>query len=51
MCNTQDEIQLAENEVVQSLNEIKYNYSQLDKMIEVLNKQKIIINFINLEKL
>ena len=34
----QDEIQLAENEVVQSLNEIKYNYSQLDKMIEVLNK-------------
>lgn len=34
----QDEIQLAENEVVQSLNEIKYNYSQLNKMIEVLNK-------------
>ena len=31
----QDEIELAENEVVQSINEIKYNYSQLDNIIKM----------------
>lgn len=31
----QDEIELAENEVVQSINEIKYNYSQLDNIIKI----------------
>lgn len=32
-----EEIKLAENEVIQSLKEIKYNVSQFDKMIEILN--------------
>lgn len=31
-----EEIKLAENEVIQSLKEIKYNVSQFDKMIEVI---------------
>lgn len=31
-----EEIKLAENEVIQSLKEIKYNISQFDKMIEVI---------------
>lgn len=34
----QDEITLAENEVIQSLKEIKYNISQFDKMTEILKK-------------
>ena len=33
-----EEIQLAENEVIQSLKEIKYNISQFDKMIEIMKK-------------
>ena len=33
-----EEIQLAENEVFQSLKEIKYNVSQLNKMLEILKK-------------
>lgn len=33
-----EEIKLAENEVIQSLKEIKYNVSQFDKMIEILNE-------------
>ena len=33
----QDEIELAENEVVQSINEIKYNYSQLDNIIKIMS--------------
>ena len=33
-----EEIMLAENEVIQSLSEIKYNVSQLDKMKEILKK-------------
>ena len=33
----QDEIELAENEVVQSINEIKYNYSQIDKIIKIFS--------------
>ena len=33
-----EEIHLAENEVVQSLNEIKYNVSQFDEMIKILKK-------------
>lgn len=32
----QDEIELAENEIEQSIGEIKYNVSQMDKMIEIL---------------
>ena len=31
----QDEIELAENEVIQSINEIKYNYSQLENIIKI----------------
>ena len=34
----QEEIELAESEIVQSIEEIKYNDSQMDKMIEILNK-------------
>ena len=34
----QDEIKLAENEVIQSLKEIKYNISQFGKMIEIMKK-------------
>ena len=34
----QEEIELAESEIVQSIGEIKYNISQMDKMIEILNK-------------
>lgn len=33
-----EEIELAENEVIQSLKEIKYNVSQFEKMIEILKK-------------
>lgn len=33
-----EEIKLAENEVIQSLKEIKYNVSQFEKMIEILKK-------------
>lgn len=33
-----EEISLAENEVIQSLKEIKYNVSQFEKMIEILKK-------------
>ena len=33
----QDEIELAENEVIQSINEIKYNYSQLDNIIKIIS--------------
>lgn len=33
-----EEILLAENEVIQSLKEIKYNVSQFEKMIEILKK-------------
>lgn len=32
----QDEIELAENEIIQSIGEIKYNVSQMNKMIEIL---------------
>ena len=31
----QDEIELAENEIIQSIEEIKYNVSQMDKIIEI----------------
>lgn len=34
----EEEIHLAENEVIQSINEIKYNVSQFNKMIEILKK-------------
>lgn len=34
----QDEIELAENEIIQSIEEIKYNVSQMDKMIEIIRK-------------
>ncbi len=34
----QDEIELAENEIIQSIGEIKYNVSQMDKMIEILKR-------------
>ena len=34
----QDEITLAENEVIQSLNEIKYNVSQFEKMTKTIKK-------------
>ena len=34
----EEEIKLAENEVIQSLKEIKYNVSQFEKMIEILKK-------------
>ncbi len=33
-----EEIELAENEVIQSLKEIKYNVSQFDKMTEIIKK-------------
>lgn len=33
----QDEIELAENEVIQSINEIKYNYGQLGNIIRAMN--------------
>ena len=33
-----EEIELAENEVIQSLKEIKYNVSQFEKMVEILKK-------------
>ena len=33
----QDEIELAENEVIQSINEIKYNYRQLDNIIKIIS--------------
>lgn len=32
----QDEIELAENEIIQSIGEIRYNVSQMNKMIEIL---------------
>lgn len=35
----QDEIELAENEIRQSIQEIKYNVSQMDKMLEILEKE------------
>ena len=35
-----EEVHLAENEVIQSINEIRYNVSQLNKMIEILKKVK-----------
>ena len=34
----QDEIELAESEIIQSIGEIKYNVSQIDKMIEILKR-------------
>ncbi len=34
----QDEIELAENEILQSIGEIKYNVSQMDKMTEILKR-------------
>lgn len=34
----EDEIKLAENEVMQSIGELKYNASQFDKMIEILSE-------------
>ena len=34
----EEEIKLAENEVIQSLKEIKYNVSQFDKMTEIMKK-------------
>lgn len=34
----EEEVHLAENEVMQSINEIKYNVSQFSKMIEILKK-------------
>jgi len=34
----QDEIGLAENEILQSIREIKYNVSQMDKMTEILKR-------------
>lgn len=34
----QDEIELAENEIIQSIGEIKYNVSQMDKMTEILKR-------------
>ena len=34
----QDEIELAESEILQSIGEIKYNVSQMDKMIEILKR-------------
>ena len=34
----QDEIELAENEIIQSIGEIKYNVSRMDKMIEILKR-------------
>lgn len=34
----QDEIELAESEIVQSIGEIKYNVGQMDKMIEILTR-------------
>jgi len=34
----QDEIELAENEILQSIGEIKYNVSQIDKMTEILKR-------------
>lgn len=34
-----DEIELAENEIEQSIQEIKYNVSQMDKMIEILKNE------------
>ena len=33
----QDEIELAESEVIQSINEIKYNYKQIDNIIKIIN--------------
>lgn len=33
----QDEIELAEIEVIQSINEIKYNYKQIDNIIKTIN--------------
>ena len=35
----QDEIDLAENEIIQSIREIKYNVSQMNKIIEVRKKE------------
>ncbi len=34
----QDEIELAENEILQSIGEIKYNVSQMDRIIEILKR-------------
>ncbi|MBP3256055.1 MAG: phosphotransferase [Clostridia bacterium] len=34
----EEEVHLAENEVIQSINEIKYNVSQFNKMTEILKK-------------
>ena len=36
-----EEIELAENEVIQSLNEIKYNVSQFEKMTEILKSKRL----------
>ena len=33
-----DEIELAENEVIQSIGEINYNISQIDNMLKILKK-------------
>ena len=38
-----EEIELAENEVIQSLKEIKYNVSQFEKMIEI---ERCVINLL-----
>ena len=35
----QDEIELAENEILQSIGEIKYNVSQIDNIIEILKSE------------
>lgn len=34
----EEEIELATNEVIKSINDIKYNISQIDKIIEVMKK-------------
>ena len=34
-----DEIELAENEVIQSIGEIKYNINQIEKMLKILKKE------------
>lgn len=36
----QDEIKLAEKEIVQSIGEIKYNVSQMDKMVEIFKHNR-----------
>ena len=34
-----DEIELAENEVIHSIEEINYNISQIDNMLKILKKE------------